>query len=645
MRDFLLITYHKIILLLFLVLPCSAFVQEEVYILDDKIKGRAYYDFSDASGEMTGAFYFESFKQDTLDPSLYYKYSLKGNYEKGLKDGQWRYDFKELTPIGDLHIDSIGFKESAEGKQRSIIGYFEKGEMSKDWKVMETSIDFSRVEDTLLYYDLNFEGDQIIDEFEVVKGENIISGQVDEDGFVHGEMIFTYELDGNKFIDQRTFDHGRMIDSRLMMNDEMISRSFIGFDIPNKGDEDFRTLEMNEDYLNAIELSQQLQVANPMLKSKRLILESDALLFHAIHSTKNHDDISLWPESPELSFPKIKLKRSTFSPEKQKRITELGEKFEKFEKRVNSVLKDEQVEIIANANGDIQRYKSIYAGLNKNYKQLYEEVVKALQERGAQYLNTSALIDHILDGRSADRSFLINGISETIEIPFQTNPDMNDEVQGINQKLSDLLKFMDSLDNTVGDVLEQEKKRLSLSDEEKVMVDLRDTVHSLYGQVTENEYLKRISGKVVEQTDQEFSAYAKLELNAKVEQLAVLTSCFRSFIDLHRALDRLPKQRNELDSLYTRTVWNPFTYTDMDEIVKERIYNAYDKVLFPHLMDQIEQKLSCSSVDQILHDLPRVIARMQELRNVDTNDLEKELRRENDPLVVEEVLKMELQLF
>jgi hypothetical protein len=134
-------------------------------------------------------------------------------------------------------------------------------------------------------------------------------------------------------------------------------------------------------------------------------------------------------------------------------------------------------------------------------------------------------------------------------------------------------------------------------------------------------------------------------LNDKIENLELLNSCFKSFIELYEVLDEFPKQQKELDSLYTRTVWNPFTYTDMDEVVKERIYNAYNKVLFPHLMNEVENQISCETIDKILHDIPAVIERLKQLRNEDTKDIEKELRRENDPQVIKEALRMELQLF
>lgn len=647
MKDLLLITYHKIILLLlFVVLPCTTFGQEEVYILDDKIKGRAYYDFNEGNGEMTGAFYFESFKQDTLDPSLYYKYSLKGNYEKGLKQGTWRYDYKELSPIGDLHIDSIGFKESAEGQQRSIIGNFEQGEMNGKWTVLETSIDFSRIVDTFLHYDFSFSKDKLTGSFAIENDKNTIEGNVDEKGFIDGKLTFQYTLFGNEFVDERTFDHGRLIESQLMVNGEEVQRAFVGLSFPAKDEEDYVTLQMNEEYLNAIQLSQELDGnSKPLLESKLIILESDALFYEGIRSTKHHEDLSLWPESPELNFPLIKVLPSQKSDQHTALIDTLGENFNRLRKRINSVLTDEQVEIIANVNTSVSRYKTIYEGLDANYKSLYQPVVDALQQPGSKYLNTNVLIEHTLEGRSASSSFELENSQETIQVPFDSATNEKDQIEKLNRKVSVLLEFMDSIDATVNDVISIEKKRLSLTDEEKVMVDLRDSVHSLFNKATKNEYLQRISGKVIEQTDEEFSAYAKLELNDKIDKLDELNTCFKSFIELYKVIDGLPKEQKEIDSLYTRTVWNPFTYTDMDEIVKEKMYNAYSKVLFPHLMSEIEKQISCASIEQILHDIPEVIERMQQLRNEDTKDIEKALRRENDPLVIKETLNMDIQLF
>tara|TARA_B100000508_G_scaffold51853_1_gene40253 strand:- start:2800 stop:4737 length:1938 start_codon:yes stop_codon:yes gene_type:complete len=645
MKDTLLITFHKITLLLILVFSFTVLGQEEVYFLDDKIKGRAYYDFANGNGQMTGTFYFESFKQDTIDPSIYYKYSLKGRYKEGLKDGTWRYDFKELTPIGDLHIDSIGFKESAEGKQRSIIGQFDQGEMTGNWKVLETYIDFSRIVDTTLHYDLTFDEDSPVGNILIKQEDNLITGSIDDQGFVYGDLTFKYEINGSTIVDRRTYDHGRMIEARLTKDGEIVSRDFTGFEIPAKNDEDYVTLEMNDTYLNAILLSQDIKTEGSGLQSEFLIRETDELLYEAIRSTKNHGDISLWPESPELIFPKIKLALSKNSTEQEEQVALLAENFDQFKQRLKKVLRDEQVEIIANANEDIARYQSIYEALSLNYKDFYEPVVKAIRQPGAKYLNTNVLIDHILGDEQVFNDIKIKNGDEKITIPFEEVDPSQGEVQQINVRIKSLLKFMDATDQTVEEVLSLEKKRLSLSDEEKEMVELRDSVHLLFEKPTENEFIRRFDEKVISQVDEEFSNYANLELSKKLEKLDDLTSCFRSFIEFYQLLDEMPQQRRGLDSLYTRTVWNPFTYTDMDEIVKEKMYNAFDKVLFPHLMDQVEEQISCATIDKVLHDIPRVIERMEELRNVDTKDLEKELRRENDPMVVEEVLKMDLQLF
>ena len=103
------------------------------------------------------------------------------------------------------------------------------------------------------------------------------------------------------------------------------------------------------------------------------------------------------------------------------------------------------------------------------------------------------------------------------------------------------------------------------------------------------------------------------------------------------------KRQKEIKALYIDAVWNPFTSTVMNEDVKPRIITAYKNVLIPYLLDEVEHNLSCKKVSQLSKLYNGVYDRMLELREEETNKLERKLRKEKDPIVVLDLFTIKIK--
>lgn len=102
--------------------------------------------------------------------------------------------------------------------------------------------------------------------------------------------------------------------------------------------------------------------------------------------------------------------------------------------------------------------------------------------------------------------------------------------------------------------------------------------------------------------------------------------CFDQYLSFYAFLAELPKRLNEIDDLYTRTIWNPFTFTDMQKKVKERIFLSYQKTLLPFLLDDLEQGMSCA-ISNRMDNFSILFSKMKFLREQDTQELEAKLKR------------------
>jgi len=626
----------------------TTLAQHQKYKLDHQIEGSAFFSRNQQTGEKDGTFYFVAFTEDSVNTDYYLKYKLNGNYHNDLKSGDWSYNFKRLTPQGGLSIESLSFNESAGGERFKIQGGFDGDEPEGHWEAMENAVDFSEIKDTAFYCTFNFKGGRLQRDFFASANNTSVHGQLDQSGFLHGEVTFDIQTNGKKIVDSRTYDHGRLTASQLKIEGEVIERSFLGLNFPSDTTTQFVELSWGEEYLKVMQLSHFVpskHLEERGLDASQFQIKGDTLLLNALQALTHHNGVAVWPGQPSFSYPKIKVVAQKYSPEKQKRIKRLVQHFDSINKSVHQVLQDDQLEIAANADRRIAVFQAIYELFQREVIPGYRSVVDLLKNPALRYLDEQVLLDQLKERKQLPDSLVVEQLDTVVYFPFDhESSDEKDEIIAIDEQLGKIITYLERLDEQIRPVLDREKQRLSLTEDESAMVDLRDSIHALYNHPSKNSFQKRMSIPVINVTQRRFKAYAQLPLNEKINRLSEINACYRNLIDLHSLLEALPDRRKTIEDLYTRTVWNPFTYTDMEETVKERLYSAYDEILFPYLMDRIEEQLSCNNVDAILVDLPALFERMKSLREQDTQTIEKELRRENDPQTIAQLLELKLHL-
>ncbi len=136
---------------------------------------------------------------------------------------------------------------------------------------------------------------------------------------------------------------------------------------------------------------------------------------------------------------------------------------------------------------------------------------------------------------------------------------------------------------------------------------------------------------------------SKVSTNEDVELAKALVSCHEQMYQLALTVVAQPSRTAELSTLYEDRIWNPFMATLMDEAVKKRITSAYQKVLIPYFMEQINTALSCDNVGEINLLLDSVYNRMLEIRDEDTKKLERKLRKETDALKIQELFRLKVE--
>ena len=79
----------------------------------------------------------------------------------------------------------------------------------------------------------------------------------------------------------------------------------------------------------------------------------------------------------------------------------------------------------------------------------------------------------------------------------------------------------------------------------------------------------------------------------------------------------------------------------MDEDIKKKITSAYSKILEPYFLTEIEQHISCETIEDLNNTITATYKKVLELKDQDTKKLERKLKKEKNPVTVLEMLNVQ----
>lgn len=357
-------------------------------------------------------------------------------------------------------------------------------------------------------------------------------------------------------------------------------------------------------------------------------------VFKSYMSCNGHD---IWEGNVTITAPKVKVKKYPFSQGEKENLNNSSFLLEESNSIIDDFLTDSQVEISRNSNDTIAKYYKVYQYYDTALNVL-DQVFEELREPAIEYVRRSRVIPKLFVGTEYPENISYDIDGQSVEFPFDFPNSLKAEQATISllfNQLESIHKKLVILNTTLQPLLDKEKQRVDLAEDERKLVEKRDSILHLFGSENElNEYQLKVAQSVTNYIQEKFKSYAKQPLDERVETLSSILSCYSSFIELYDQLEALPKQVRELKILYTRTVWNPFTMTDMDEIVKERVYNAYRNTLLDFCMEKLENNIRCGNVESSMSNFELLFKKMKMLREQDTSELEREIVRETDPVVL-----------
>lgn len=647
-------------LLCFLVSSMTAYTQKtERYVghhaLEQLGQGSATFDYYLKKQDtiFDGVFQYDQLSKENTK-RIQSIISYKGEFSKNKLQGEWTYSMKNIESIGEQRAEGFDLISSTSGNEFLLSADFDKDHPKGNWQIIKRDFLTSKPADTLYRSKLKFTKKHVKERFTVDHKNVKIAGSFNNKGLLNGEWKIIHRDQEQNIIEIRDYEDGAIKKHYFKVNGQKVFVDYLGLDMSKeKNKETWEDVAYDELYVAVLELANisTYQIDESDDRLDQLASFSTDMIRDAFMEYHQYKDVDIWEsvaKNKVVHFNKnsVSLRRYPFSAQEAEAIDALEDDFLFIKEKLREFEDEKMMEIGEYQYKTLRKTDEIYQLINIKLAQL-EKNVSITQSDALEYLKREEL-DH--------------KIFEEINFPEMINAEFKDEQLKIktglplsfdadNFKLSDLVDFMHKLQQRVASLDAEAQKKLDellmqtkLNEIEDELIEKKDKALALYAQDTKkdafNAYHQSAAENAGEFVRDKFRQYASLSLDEKKSRIDEFIACFDAVIDLYHLQSEIPSRLDRIEELYTRTVWNPYTYSDMDETVKKRIFVAYDEILIPFLLEHINKEINCKDIPRNINNFKRLYDRMVELREQDTKDIERQVKKENDPLMLFKLLSI-----
>ena len=647
LRNFVLFAGLTLFMLVLAALPIQAQLTfKGPFSIGDVWNGTATYGFESVNGNaiMDGAFRFQLTEPDPIDTALTHHIQIEGNYENGQKSGAWTFKRKLVSFSGTPSFSNFQAVFPVSGSELTIAAEFKNGRAHGNWQMLEQVIGDGQPVDTLTYVEARFNQGVCAGPFAGKSKRTAIVGALDANGYLDGPWKFTAVDDLLRFDEVRVFDAGLLLEHRLPAAGQQAVMSYPGLATPDSTQRT-RTVEVGDGYFELMDFAREVYSTAGVPGAARRLDErstlNDAEWRRIIDALYTVDGVNIWdalPGGAVIEPIKSRLTTAIVPNDVSKKMSTAGDAHGRALRLAKDVLENPVVEMGRFSNEEVS---FSHAVLQVFYAQLVQvnPLVELLNDSLAPYLNLNRVVEsQIREFQYPDEvRFTFNQElkSRSYNFPHQTLSETND-VQSFAGLVDLLMMRVELLKAAIETPLEGYIEEVALREKEAHLLALRDSIQWYFGgefppnggMLADNAYYARFAPVFLKRTEDALSRYAVLPPERKIAAADSLLLCFEGTLAFHGFLKQLPLRIERVEAEYTRTVWNAYTFTYMDEVVKERLFRAYELVLLPAVLNDIEQTPSAYLIGVKEENLKRLFDRMLALRLQDTKDLERQIRKQ-----------------
>lgn len=617
------------------------------------VEGSVEYGFRLAKGDtlLMGEWRARSSHRDTTDPSLVTGLEWNGSLDQGLKNGAWTYSAKALRVDDKPMVQGFQVVKNASGTDHQVQAGFIAGKANGSWRMVEQRIQDSRSVDTLAYVEASFNSGHFVGAMEGTLGAVKFSGGFDPEGLVHGEWRIQHRMAaGSPVVELRRYENGILREQLFEQGTRTARVEHVGLDL-NVGTNDpgLKVIILDKGSLELFSIAARAP-SLPGLSAADMDSISKAgstIMLEAISALTSHEGRAIWQVAPGSDRPeaaKVRMKEYRFSGAESQARTELLRRYQEAQDLLTRFFADPLTDLGRHAYEDIEAYHAILEVYRERLSRL-APALKVVEHPLVQFIDRNALLPAIVPSLDQPASVSFTFKERTVErghaFPAPLLPE-GISLMTLDHHVEAILKDVRGTTRKVELILDRYKTQSQLVEKEERLVYLRDSIRQLFrneaGRDDHNSFHVGVADQVVDLVTNSFKTYAAATLDVKIDRIDALLDCYREILEFYSQLARIPIRLQRIEEAYTRSVWNPYTYTFMEERVKDRLYRAYDTVILPYLGSGLQQSIECGRMFNATDGYVELYRRMLDLREQDTKELERELRRITDAAAALDIL-------
>lgn len=570
---------------------------------------------------------------------------ISGAYAMGKADGKWEFLRRELLPSGKPFAKDFAIIQPAVGIETNLEATFTKGIPTGRWQAKQRVADESNaIARTKVSAVIHLSQATAIGAFEYMNSVCEVSGSFDQEGKFHGTWTIAFGQSLSA-LETREYHHGLLLRHSVKHADAMYELVEDSTAVKVlMGDEALRTFDFG-----SLTTAILLQRVRHVEEAADLVRISDAAIAEALEVFGIGFDSPVFQQGEGMSRVKaVQVRFRQFPILKDEKILndQIANVAQTIVQESEGFLTSPTVEMERLSNEDVARQCAELEALLEISYEVFQ-LCQELDDEELSFVDRNEWFQLNYATPSWPAAFTFEFDQSTENVPFLKFSAFKD-VANRAALLGALNRLSNEVRGTIDEVMNQlQAVELDtyLSQREEALMFRRDSLNNLFsGKLTAgtNQYHSSVAQGVRESLDLAFEQYAKTDAALRGGEIDKLEQCVRFTEDLHDALSKLPLRIDRIDREYTRSVWNPYTYTFMEEVQKERIYKAYNQFILPHFITEINQFESCKAYEKVPALLIALYDRLALLLNEETAQLERDLRRVNSPIEAAAILQITL---
>ncbi|MFN3405441.1 MAG: hypothetical protein ACK40G_15180 [Cytophagaceae bacterium] len=525
---------------------------------------------------LNGSFYFEINRIDSLLPIGLDKKKYSGTYANNLKEGLWNYELASLN-FHLKEIDGYNLKISQEGNIKKLRGNYKKGLMDGSWQLVEDLYENGQIRKNLKTGNAHFKDGLMTGIFSFHAEDTSfikIAANIDNKGFLHGQIILEYAEKGISVHETREYQNGflKLLLKKNKASGDTIAKIIYDDVISQLGQAGnpasysispkLFTIHFNNGYSKENKKLTEQYRGNSILSSAMATFHSEVSLNKELKGQKE----STLAGTARFYYP--------ISKEEIKKGREVKAKADTLKNHITTTLSDPVLKIYHQRNDTLEK---VYKSLNEN-KILIDALTKNMEE----YLSE--------EGRFKNPLLLYYAEIEELQKKHHKSIEDTARSSSVAEIAGNLLLAVKSeiiaQSSLLTPLVNQIKKENYSQELESLILSSNEDLQKLYLGTSEREsdlnYLqKHIFEKfVMDEIKKQTQKYSRLtDLDEKKKLGEDIIDLQNSLKNLYEPLGKIPEMRKKLDEIYTYYAYNPYMDRyDIKTRKKPRLYSGLHEV-------------------------------------------------------------------